>query len=136
MIDINKKYKTRCGYRAVIYTTEGGGEYPVHGATYDGDKFDGLCTWRLEDGRFNLDDPDEEDYLSLVEINPYEDFVVDEPVLVRDCDEEEWKPRHFSGVGKDGRAGTWVFGTRWTSDDRHQHYWKQCIRPVKVDSHD
>ena len=33
MIDINKKYQTRGGQKVRIYCTDGGGDYPVHGAT-------------------------------------------------------------------------------------------------------
>jgi len=32
MIDINKKYRTRCGREVRIYATDGKGIYPVHGA--------------------------------------------------------------------------------------------------------
>ena len=32
MIDKNKQYKTRNGLPVRIYATDGGGEYPVHGA--------------------------------------------------------------------------------------------------------
>ncbi|MCF8472909.1 MAG: hypothetical protein K9G27_08980 [Sphingomonadaceae bacterium] len=40
MIDITKKYKTRTGVDVRIYATDGGTEYPVHGAiTYDGKWF-------------------------------------------------------------------------------------------------
>jgi hypothetical protein len=32
MIDINKKYRTRCGREVRIYATDGSGEWTVHGA--------------------------------------------------------------------------------------------------------
>jgi hypothetical protein len=36
-ININKKYVTRSGQIARIYTCEAGGTYPVHGAVWEGD---------------------------------------------------------------------------------------------------
>jgi hypothetical protein len=37
MIDKDKQYKTRDGREVRIYATDGGGEYPVHGAIRRGD---------------------------------------------------------------------------------------------------
>ena len=34
MIDINKTYRTRCGYEVRIYATNCGGTYPIHGAVW------------------------------------------------------------------------------------------------------
>lgn len=34
MIDKNKQYTTRSGLAVRIYATDGGGQYPVHGAIY------------------------------------------------------------------------------------------------------
>jgi len=35
MIDINKTYRTRDGRQVRIYSTDGGGIYPIHGAILD-----------------------------------------------------------------------------------------------------
>jgi hypothetical protein len=35
MIDINKKYRTRCGSEVRIYATDGSGRKSVHGAYFD-----------------------------------------------------------------------------------------------------
>ena len=31
-IEMGKEYRTRCGYEARIYATDGSGDWPVHGA--------------------------------------------------------------------------------------------------------
>ena len=35
MIDINKRYCTKSGHEVRIYATDGGGDYPVHGAVLE-----------------------------------------------------------------------------------------------------
>ena len=42
MIDINKKYRTRDGREVRIYATDGGDDFPVHGAIKDRDE----AVWR------------------------------------------------------------------------------------------
>jgi len=42
MIDINKKYRTRDGREVRIYATDGGDDFPVHGAIKDRDD----AVWR------------------------------------------------------------------------------------------
>lgn len=39
MIDKEKKYTTRTGLPSRIYATDGGGEYPVHGAIFNNGKW-------------------------------------------------------------------------------------------------
>jgi len=66
MIDKSKVYKTRDGREVRIYATDGGGEYPVHGAY--------LCRgeWRVEawDEKGFWTDPDHEDNVDLIEVKP------------------------------------------------------------------
>ena len=44
-IDITKTYQTRSGLPVRIYSTDGGGPFPVHGAIRDGNEWF-LCKWR------------------------------------------------------------------------------------------
>ena len=66
MIDKSKTYRTRNGSEVRIYSTDGGGEYPVHGAY--------LCRgeWRLVawDEKGFWTDPDHEDNIDLIEVKP------------------------------------------------------------------
>ncbi len=68
LIDINKKYRTKDKYEAVIYTINAGGLYPVHGAyRISGNENWKMCQWTARgsyhgDQAYNPSD--------LVEIKP------------------------------------------------------------------
>ena len=67
----------------------------------------------------------------LVEVSPYADFVIDEPVMVRDEDCLKWLRGHFAGLTTDGLAKIWGGeGTHWSSKGTWSH-WNQCRRPTK-----
>lgn len=76
---------------------------------------------------------DREHPFDLIPGNPWHDFEVDEPVLVRDFEGELWVKRYFAGVF-DGRPYVWMNGvTSWTSankDDRVSY--KECRRFVPL----
>ena len=68
-------------------------------------------------------------FCSLVEVSPYPDFKIDEPVMVRDESGNEWDKKCFSGVSKNGLATCWLHGgTSWTTN--HVVEWRQCRRPT------
>jgi len=68
MININKKYQTRNGQKVRIYVTDGGGEYPVHGAAWKNNKWY-LHTW-TESGKYEfISEPSD---LDLIEVPIYE----------------------------------------------------------------
>jgi hypothetical protein len=48
MIDINKKYRTRDGREVRIYSTDGGGSFPIHGAIKLSDDKWTIATWRKD----------------------------------------------------------------------------------------
>lgn len=53
----------------------------------------------------------------LVEVKPYADFKVDDPVLVRYESKEDELRRYFAGVDKDGRPTVFVDGrTSWSGE--------------------
>lgn len=66
MIDKEKKYTTRDGLEVRIYCTDGGGDYPVHGAMKLKNGTWYACQWRPH-GRYH---PDTESPLDLVEAKP------------------------------------------------------------------
>ena len=74
-------------------------------------------------------------FCPLVEISPYADFVIDEPVMVRDneslnCKSLDWNKRNFAGVSMEGIARAWDAGyTKWTSGGL-MCSWEQCRRPT------
>lgn len=64
--------------------------------------------------------------------NPYADFKIDEPVMVRNTFDCNWNRRHFAGVGKDGEALTWdARGTSWSSRLGDTTQWDECRRPTE-----
>ena len=66
----------------------------------------------------------------LVEVSPYADFVIDEPVMVRDADDHQWRKAHFSGV-VDSHPSAFFGGlTKWSSNGQAAS-WLQCRRPTK-----
>jgi hypothetical protein len=67
--------------------------------------------------------------LDLIEVGPYDDFKVDDPVMVRDDSENKWVRRHFAGVAPDGKPVAWNVGaTSWTTESRTS--WSFCRRPT------
>lgn len=118
IVSIDKKY-TLDGAVFTILTVTKPGIRPVAGYKPDGS----ICS-------FNLDGSLGNSYLKLVEVSPYADFKIDEPVMVRDDNDQEWHRRHFAGVSIDGRASAWNNGaTRWSTGHRPT-VWNQCRRPT------
>ena len=128
--------------------------HPVVGKTYltnDGKKFkciyqikgeqgDSFSFVRLDDyGNeypYNFCSDDEGEFGPLLylvrEYLPYEDFKIDEPVMVRDEDSEIWNRRYFAGVSDCGKPMTYPHGiTWWTSNFCVTNVWNQCMKPTK-----
>ena len=131
MIDINKKYKTRDGREVRIYATDGCGAFPVHGAIKRDDGWSAPLVW-TEDGKFNLDV--DEKPMDLVEVSEWDDFKIDDPVMVarmgNDLSEiSGWSKRYFAGVSKLGKPETFIDGaTAWSSHGKIE--WDLCRRPT------
>lgn len=129
-LDINKQYRTVSGNKAEILKTGVANFYwSVAALISDENGIQYLMTYQ-DDGRVRSDGhPDRND---LVENSPYEDFKIDEPVMVRDFDTEPWNRRHFAGVDAYGRAKAWDAGsTSWTVDNVGDYAtWDKCRRPT------
>ena len=65
----------------------------------------------------------------LVEVSPYADFVIDEPVMVRDYDDHKWRKAHFSGVVDSHPSAFFSGFTKWSSNGQAAS-WLQCRRPT------
>jgi len=73
---------------------------------------------------YRLDGP-----MRLIEVSPYADFKIDDPVMVRNA--VEWVKRHFAGVTDMGAPKVWDAGfTSWTSEEQPNAFWNQCRRPT------
>jgi hypothetical protein len=66
VIDKSKTYRTRDGKEVRIYATDGGGDYPVHGALCDNGIW--IVTSWTKEGRYYKNQP--EHGLSLIEVVP------------------------------------------------------------------
>lgn len=70
--------------------------------------------------------------------SPCDAFKVDEPVMVRDNREIEWKRRYFAGVSPAGKPRTFPGGlTSWSANEENASavptvlvQWDQCRRPT------
>lgn len=110
MISLDKTYKTESGSKVVIYAI-----YPdnqsqqVQGAIVYTD-FTQMNSWDLG-GRFHEDHIDTS-CLDLVEVSPYDDWKIDDKVIVSFDDDEE---HNYYFAGLDGLGRTCVFSDGSTS---------------------
>lgn len=126
MIELNKTYKDKSGNDVRIICVDRKHQtHPIVGLTFDGASYEAYASF-TEDGRFNYGCASIYD---LILPEDYSTFKVDEPVMVRNRDNHEWQSENFAGV-RDGKASTWVHGTKWASDGGVA-MWNQCRRPTK-----
>lgn len=66
-----------------------------------------------------------QDGRDLVEATPYDEFVIDQKVEVRDDSDRIWVKGHFAGTSSAGCPSIWVNGgTSWTVKQRS--FWNMC----------
>jgi hypothetical protein len=121
-LELNQRYITRDGVPGVIVALR----MPNHDnlSLFVPDARDLQPSWHYADGR-HISDRE----LDLQVINPYADFVIDEPVLVWTTGPMKHK-RHFAGLDTDGRPMAWETGrTSWTSPPEDRSTWDHMERP-------
>ena len=115
---MDKKY-TLSGQPFTVVTVTKPGKFPVVGHFSDGSLMS-----LMADGTSNYGS-------ALIEVSPYSDFVIDQKVMVRDFDEDEWERRHFAGCREDGMPQTFFRkASSWTAKGLINE-WHQCRRPTK-----
>lgn len=113
MIDINKKYRTKDGREVRIYATDGAEPYPVHGSVKTGGTWGSPITW-LADGSHDRTRPDSLN--NLVEISPYDDFKIDDPVIAELYGTPVTERRYFAGLNEGGLPMIFSYGaTSWSN---------------------
>lgn len=128
MISMDKKYKTRSGLPVRILCLDmNNPDYPVVGVIRRQSGVEVAAIFTPE-GRFTVLNGENE--CDLIEVSPYEDFKIDEPVMVRSSDEGRWCRRHFAGVDPEGRPMAWDSGTTSFSNARPPLAWHECRRPT------
>ena len=121
MIFMDKKYKRADGAEAVVKFTDGPSSCPVGVITLGS-----LLAYNL-DGQPIYALMCKE--MQLVEVGPFDDFKIDEKVMVRVDIWDEWQHAYFAGV-EDGTALAFCDGaTKWSSLNQSIS-WLQCRRPT------
>ncbi len=112
IIDLNKTYKTRDGRPVRIYCVDGGGNYPVHGAYEQNDRWF-METWTSK-GFYS--DSNGEHRLDLIGAGPWDNLQVDDKVILKIKDTESFNKYHFAGLNEKGFPTFYVGGrTSWTA---------------------
>lgn len=105
-IDMNKKYHTKSGHKVRILCVDSRGSFPVI-ALIEYHNYDGVAFYTLEGNRYSGRFCGED----LVEVSPYEDFKIDDKVLVWNSYDKYSETRgHFAGVSPDGNPMIWLDG--------------------------
>ena len=131
MIELGKNYRTVSGLPVRIYAVDGGGWYPVHGASYNSENNEWESrTWSL-DGIYSLSYGEQHPF-ELIEILPWEDFKIDEPVVVWDDPDGRTYLGHFAGI-RDSKPAIWDnWGTSFTASSKNSTIvWNHCRRPTQ-----
>ena len=127
MIKLGETYKDKCGNDVRIICVDRQDDTPIVGLLMmeDGEYLAGYTAG----GQYIPDEPSANDLILPEDFSTYR---IDEPIMVRDRDNEVWVRRYFAGV-KDDKPCAWVGGTTsWTSDDpKNITLWNQCRRPTK-----
>lgn len=117
---MEKKYRTHDGLKARILATDLPEPFPVAVAVVSDYMLYGL--WYLTN---DLKLPGH-DCPFLVEVSPWEDFKVDDKVLVS-CDENgQWHKRYFAGISDDGYPMTFQGGATSWSATAKSIKWTYC----------
>lgn len=125
-ISMDKKYRTRSGIviRRILCTDRVGSVYPVVSETEGG-----TILFSTEHGH-EVSSGDTSPY-DLIEVSPYEDFKIDDPVMVSN-NGTIWDKMHFAGVNSEGKPTAFRHGvTSWSSLHLSVPVsWKHCRKPT------
>ena len=124
MIKLGETYKDKCGNDVRIICVDRQDDTPIVGLLMMEDRE--YLAGYTAGGQYIPDEPSAND---LILPEDYSSYKIDEPVMVRDYDENLWSKRNFAGV-KNGMPSTWSFGSKWQSNGT-AHEWNQCRRPTK-----
>lgn len=117
-ISMNKKYKVN-GLALTVLTVTKPGEFPIVGYTPEGFLY---C--------FDTAGTSAYGGYSLIEASPYEDFVINEPVMVRDSHDKHWCKGHFTGINEDSGWASVSSYSSWMRGNATSVSWPHCRRPT------
>lgn len=110
MISMDKKYRTRDGRNVRILCVDRKEDYYKVVAFITNKHGDSECEQVVSYGiKGNYYRDESETQYDLIEVSPYEDFKIDDKVLVSNTG-IHWDKRHFAGVDSSGKALFYPFG--------------------------
>ena len=125
MITMDKKYRCRDGVPVTVLAVGLNAHGSVVAVRHNINSVDVVITL-TSDGRWGNYDHQ----CDLIELSPYDDFKVDDKVMVS-RDGEVWFKRYFAGVDKDGKPTAFCDGaTSWVKTKASPIRWKYCRRPT------
>ena len=122
-IDMNKTYKTRSGSPVRILCIDADGDFPVI-ALIDGKQIEAYYSA----GAYALNF--ENHFKDLIEVTPYDDFEIDDKVMVS-MDGVKWFKRYFAGVSTySEEVKCFNHGATSWSEDGNTSNWEHCRKPT------
>lgn len=115
-ISMDKKYKTKSGLPVRILCIDRGGFSPVISIL---GKRQYIHAWSKEGISCNPN-------LNLVEVSPYDDFKIDDKVLVWNIDGDLTRKGHFAGLDDFGYPTTWTAGATSFTTNGDRFSWRFC----------
>lgn len=127
LIEMHKKYKTRDGRPVRILCVDREDcDYPVV-ALVTNEKHCEIAVVYSCYGSFT--GTHNNHVLDLIEVQPWDDFKIDDQVLVKEYEEGKWKKRYFAGVSDRGLPLAFKDGcTSWSSEGEALD-WNFCKKP-------
>ena len=130
MIQMDKKYRYRNGGPATILTVNRPTSMSMCVVSMD-EK--GHLHTHTKAGHFYPGNYTNNDQRDLIEIVPYADFKIDDPVMVRENPTDKWTKRHFAGVSKNGKPTAFINGfSKFTCINEFDLVeWNECRHPTQ-----
>ena len=127
MITMDKKYRCRDGVPVTVLAVGVKPDAAVVILRHNYNGIDSVLQLRANGKWSNTEDFP----CDLIEIVPYDDFKIDDPVMVK-SDGAVWLRRYFAGVDTEGSPTTFNYGaTSWSTVGRdNPQRWKYCRRPT------
>ena len=129
MIKLGETYKDKSGNDVRIICVDKRGEFPIVGIVSINPRGKEEVMSYTSEGSYLVYEDSPHDLILPEDFRTYK---IDEPVMVRDRDEEEWLRRYFAGVKAD-KPCAWDNGaTSWSvGSPDNMLAWEQCRRPTK-----
>ena len=123
------QYRTITGLKARIIATDiNSRQFPIAVAVTEANGAEVVFGYTAE---FNIYADGASSLKDLVLVTEWDDFKVDDPVMVRDkgC---SWTREHFRGINRKGQPTTFAGATSWSNKgDLDNIIWDECRRPTE-----